>query len=487
MDIKNLRLLVVDDAETDELTIPKFIDLVSIKSGTENNTFSDPQINGWIQHCENLCQEKWLNYDLLTVDILFDKDPYDPLYGSLNKNIQDKFGKKNCSGLYHGMMALARRAGRDEYHNAIPLAWEVRSMSPDLLIAFPALEIEAIRAYGLMRSFLAEKEEGESLKKCLIREHLEFLGNKTILSDENEKVLRKGNEDDPGLYGWHPDEDDAGLYGLFKSLLETHPKRPGSARDAVERLLPQWRRRFRMAVKKRVIKLDAQSLKKQIRIIEDFSNAKNTSVNACLQDLYIPISDWESETHGIRLASIFADSQLFKECDFTKEENVEDTYGEKFSILSWVKEISNYTLNYERLRETATTFFRKDIQARASFWNNIEDMERCFIFCIALVRRQVNKNKDGFDTHINLALKLGIPAHERTFSRPFEKAGLSNCRKASTFKKKCERAFQGDIANQLEKPLVKEILIYCRDELKLEQKAIREKFPGFTSTQSIPS
>src|SRR6185436_10970581 len=74
--------------------------------------------------------------------------------------------ESNAWGLVHALMAIARRRDDDGHGNHLPLAWEIRTVSPQAY----RQNADATRLYGLLRSLAAEPEEGEMLEQAIHRE-----------------------------------------------------------------------------------------------------------------------------------------------------------------------------------------------------------------------------------------------------------------------------------------------------------------------------
>ena len=316
MEHRNLRLLCIDDDPVIEDS--PYIDVVELE--LPDGVLPIDRIAGWGQHCSSLSVEKELEFDLLTDDINFARDVSDPQYRVRTRDIIP-------SGLYHGMMALARRRAQDEVGNFLPLAWEVRSVQPASFTANAEVEIEAVRAYGLLRSVLAEPKQDESLIACIVREHIE---KRVVLLSQAER-----EEIDSIAH--------TGLASVMLWDLTTQPGLTGAGMGVVSRLLPIWRADFLRRMKEQSIHVDINTLAREKNNIE--VRAKENSVLELSGDddfdPVLPISGWKvSGQYGIRLWSVMADLLVDGRLDVTaKFSNLRDARNNACSVIDWLKQV----------------------------------------------------------------------------------------------------------------------------------------------------
>lgn len=443
--MRNLRLLVVDDAKLVE-DVSSDVDIVPI--GNQN------RISSWEGHCEILASEKTCDFDLLTVDIVFDKDASDPSTAFLPPAAIEAVGGYNSAGLSHGMMALARRSPVDSLGNLFPLAWEIRSVSGRVL-NHPELRTEAVRAYGLLRALLAQPKQDESLTDCLVREAREA------------SVPRKVQA---GL----------SLAETFFEDLVTLPPFKGSGWGILERTLPTWRRNFLLAVERREVSVDSGALKEAIAKLDILAAQGGDEEVARLA---LPISGWRGRAeYGISLASIFAD--LRRPTNSRVSELLELPHISLVAtIRSWLLDVLDAAppvLSKERLLSIAKFVHSTAGQEpeRASvWWKDADPMERCFAYCVLLVRstllrRHADKDDKG------LALDLGLQPTERTFLDPFKRAHFGDCSTAKEFRTEIRRSLRGE-GRLLEVDWLREVLLaFSRGQLGLGDEVLRKVAPA---------
>lgn len=294
MTVRNLRMFFSDDHSAPQEC--RFIDIITKPSF------------GWVEHCYDTFESPRIGFELLSSDINFTEDVTDPGQPS----------DANSWGLIHALAALARR-DHAAYGCDLPLAWEVRSASPEAYRGDPA----AIRAYGLLRSMAASPLAGESLEDCIWREH------------------RERSQPPPGLAfeAWRAQ----GLTKIFAEDLAAHQARGTDAVRACERLLPQWRDRFRQAA--------AQG---RVRICESFNAVRRalprggTLTSDRSDPVGLPLM---AEDGGVKerlnLFSVFADvvhhgpdqsDVLDLDVPF-REIRIPGQPGEAFSVRQWLEDL----------------------------------------------------------------------------------------------------------------------------------------------------
>lgn len=443
---RNLRLLVVDDSELAG-NVPPAIEVVRIGD--------HGRIGFWLGHCESLARDKVIDFDLLSIDILFDRDGTDPSAAFLPTAALERMQWYNCAGLYHGMMALARRSHADQYGNSIPVSWEIRSVSASSL-DHPELRAEAVRAYGLLRSFLARPNEGEDLEKCIIRE---------AQQETPPRILRPGRN----------------IQETFLEDLRLLPGVAGSALGIVGRVLQQWRFRVREAVRANEMTLDVRILQEHRQRL---ATAEKGTARALLDELYLPIAGWQQEEeYGIGMISIFAD--LVPE--FQGEwaglvEQEEDAWVSR--VVGWLEDLASLagpapTEDYFlRLARFAHETSGKDPQRMAEWWKSARPLERCFVYCVLLVRSHVLPNRYPDVTDDVRAGHLGLIYTQKTFLAPFKKSHFGGCDTASEFKVELRRSLDGN-GELLHVSWLRSVLRrFCREVLSVEATALAKRAPG---------
>jgi hypothetical protein len=443
--MRNLRLLVVDDVELTEDVSPD-IDLVHI--GDLN------RVGSWKEHCESLAVEKANDFDLLSVDIVFDKDATDPSTSFLPPAAIEAIGGYNSAGLSHGMMALARRSPADRFGNLLPLAWEVRSAKSRVL-DHPELRTDAVRSYGLLRALLAYPIGGETLAECVSREAREEPAPRAIQS---------------GL----------SLSETFLEDLVSLPEHHGSGWGIVGRLLPSWRHNALLAVRRRDLAINGASLRE---VETRLRGLAPEAAREELGNLGLPISSWRGRTeYEIALGSIFGDLRRPAQARVSRLLGLPEGHELKI-VHSWIASMINDgppLLSVERLFEIASFVHavagNEPVRAQA-WWKDADPMERCFAYCILLVRstllrRYVEKDDKG------LAIDLGLQPTERTFLDPFKKSHFGDCTTAREFRVELRRGLRGEGRLMEVEWLRGALLRYAREFLSVDARTLAAEAPG---------
>lgn len=227
---------------------------------------------GWQTHCRHILAAPHLEFDLLSADINFSEDTTDPAHIESDAN--------TTWGLVHALAALARRQHQDRVRNHLPLAWEVRSVSPNMY----RQDSGGLRVYGLLRSLAAMPKGDEDIFDCIAREYEESYPDALNL----------------------PKYDHAGkkLDVLFTEDLARQGSHNSDVRGIITRLLPNWRRRFLEMVRTGRCNLGVTIANEQLKALfrQD-----------CIMAIpnggpFVPIGNSHFETeYGIWLASVFAD------------------------------------------------------------------------------------------------------------------------------------------------------------------------------------
>jgi hypothetical protein len=470
LDHRNLRMLVVDDNSISE-NPPLGIDM--IKVGSPNIPVPLPRIAGWMQHCDNIANTKELEFDLLSDDVNFDTDRTDP------QNVLGMRGV-NASGLYHGMMALARRRTLDEIGNSLPLAWEIRSISPEIFASNSTIEIESIRAYGLLRSSLAEPEKDESLIDCIIREHL--VKHNPSPSEEDLKEIEKAKQ--------------SGLIGVMRWDLMNQPQLTGAGMGAASRLLSLWRAEFLRHVKAHKINVDVDILTLEKERLAKFSEV-DPLMDVEAQDVIpvIPFAGWKVVGHyGIRLWSIMADLILDNRIDVRAvSPRLKNYRNQACSVLDWLMEVmelngipggtKDFHSYFVRLAKRVHDWAESGASDPPSFWSASGNVwgywNQAMIYCIMLTRSQLLSRPvfDACDKRIATALNL--TSHEHTFRRAFVNTKFGGCDNPRQFRQALSDAFDGSspyLFAQL--PWLKESLQKFCKEVNVPESTLKKRAQG---------
>lgn len=266
MTTRNLALFFPDD-RTLSAAIPPFIEIRS------------PNPFGWSAHCLDAYINGEVDFDLISSDINFSLDRTDP--ASQNRP-SDSFG------LAHFLTALARRRGVDPYRNRMPLAWEVRTVSPSEYLK----DDHAIRLYGLIRAMAARRIGDETLQQCLWRERSPLPRDPAEGSDAINLTEA----------GWASlsFRDAMALDLTSQAQVDSDPA------DAIERLLPKWRSQFLLEVESGFCRVDVDAICKQYNQLVK-TGVIQTTIEA--KPIYeIPVADeTRKRQYGINLFSVFAD------------------------------------------------------------------------------------------------------------------------------------------------------------------------------------
>jgi hypothetical protein len=469
MERRNLRMLCIDDNPVIEE--PPYIDVVELE--LPDGILPFDRIAGWAQHCSSMAVEKELEFDLLTDDINFARDVSDPQYRVRTRDIIP-------SGLYHGMMALARRRAQDEVGNFLPLAWEIRSVQPDSFTSSTEVEIEAVRAYGLLRAFLAEPKQDESLIACIVRENLE----KRVAPPseaEREKI---------------EDIAHAGLAGVMLWDLTTQPELTGAGMGVASRLLCIWRSDFLRRLKEQTIHVDVNTLTREKNNIE--AKARENPVLSLSEDgdfdPVLPISGWKvSGQYGIRLWSVMADLLVDKQLDVTaKFTNLRDSRNNACSVIDWLKEVLELNglpggvkdpiAHYVRLAKSVHVWASSGSKGRAPFWftsySGSVYWNQVLVYCIMLTRSWLLSLPVSDATDQMIATELNIPYNENTFRRAFKRTKFGGCRTPSEFRLTLRAALENTGPLFAFVPWLRDVLKeFCR-ECNVSETTLKQKAPA---------
>ena len=115
MIVRNLSLLVIDDVPL-TATPPNTIDIVKIGESDRVT---------WLDHCRSLAREKTLDFDLLSIDILFDRDGTDPSAAFLPAAALESIKGYDSAGLYTARWHSPRHRSVDRQR--IDFLWHGKS------------------------------------------------------------------------------------------------------------------------------------------------------------------------------------------------------------------------------------------------------------------------------------------------------------------------------------------------------------------------
>jgi hypothetical protein len=489
MESRNLRLMWLDDQSSEHEHVA-FPDIDVVRAAGEERMEGDE----WLVHCEALATDKIEDFDLLSIDINFAQDRTDPgrvldlrargegVVGLGNGRGDGLGDETNCAGLYHGMMALARHVRTDANGNRLPIAWEIRTKAPASYEATSRILVEAVRAYGLLRAYLAEPADGESLFDCVVREHEDAWGAQVP------DAVRK-----------------AALLGeLMRYDLTKQGPLSGGVDKVVRRLLPRWRRQLVLGVLAGRIRIEQQALLKTVRALEGAGPDAADEIRGAS----IVLGGWSSKhAYGIRLASILTDLSTGGPVDVRSARPevgrsvLQD--GKALSVIAWLKELhqasgaasQGYLDTFAYLGHEVGEWLRAHrgtaAEAAAPFWRSPRYGTRryftqCLIHLIARTYGMAGPQWEHLLDEDLLAAALGIPRSDQTFTRCFREAtefsGLSKDDVLREHEKGLKGAdsvlfamhpwmgsFFGDV-------LVKEVFAGQHSAAAI----VRQKFPGVT-------
>ncbi|WP_443747206.1 hypothetical protein [Asticcacaulis solisilvae] len=276
MRIRNLAMFFPDDTPISERA--HFIDV------------NDTPMR-WEGHCREIFRQNLLEFDFLSSDINFREDKSDPCAGNTLE--------QNSAGLVHALAGLARRQALDGHGNQLPLAWEMRSMTPH----FFRKEPDAIRVYGLLRSLAARPRKDETLEDCIWREYEEM----------HDDFLPHDRED------WK----DQPLSVIMAGDLAAQKQRTSNLSHAVGRLLPRWRVMLLDSIVHGQCVVHHSTALQQVRRLADACKGGAQSIPRQDPPIFLPIGDrFGNACYGIDLFSIFSDRVTYDPMQRTWSLNV---------------------------------------------------------------------------------------------------------------------------------------------------------------------
>jgi hypothetical protein len=400
--VRNLRLAVIDDDHRKALIS---------KNGVVDLVAFEPNPHGRISrlnwHVENAARQKNVRFDLLSIDVNFQEDDSDPMKPQVSASARgagERFTENprrmSASGLYHGLALLARRASVDASRNIMPLAWEVRTLAPDVFNQRDDLQRDVLRGYGLVRGLLARPRADESLIACIKREHAE---------------LKLGGE----LKG------DSLFEVLLGDLTALAPSN-GRVDDILPMLLPRWRRAFMDAVRRKDVALHIPELRVQQERLESVPVAEIPTTS----ELCVPIRGKNGEVaYGIRLVSIMGDqiSATGALNVAARTEGLVDLMQQSKSVREWVEELAATASSQweDTFRDVAAAFERAiqggGLENVGTLWESAQHERRLMLYILMRTRIWVMDTAGKRNPKDEaLAAAYGLPVHTQTFNRPLK-------------------------------------------------------------------
>lgn len=353
----------------------------------------------WERHCRDLARQKEIDFDLMSADINYTEDKSDP----------EKHSKGNSWGLIHALMAMARRPDDDSRGNRLPLAWEVRTVSPGAYRTDPA----ATRVYGLLRSLAAQPDEDESLEECIHREY-----GRDHPAQKNPIPLGRGE-----------------LADVFVEDLAHQPSRGTNPDDALARLLPQWRWLFWRAVDSGKVALSIDHLLQMIATLKQTDGVLPVFTE---EPPAIGVAITGGGAYGISLVSIMTDLVDGDVLDVRSENEaiaIFDTgkkrVGSVVEWCEWIQQTATGKLTTQRPAERLRNIAVRNTDALQAAWIQkgdlqgvMDSMARCDhdrgLLFIILIAHSCLYGRD-FSTLTKLAVNYGYAHHDHLFGRPLEK------------------------------------------------------------------
>jgi len=406
MEPRNLRLFFPDDRATLEEVDENLLTQVNVTPFR------------WREVCRAVAVDKRMNFDLMSADINYTEDTSDP---------GDSDGsKRNSWGLTHAMFGLARRQNDDGHGNHLPLAWEIRTVSPDAYVT----DKDATRAYGLLRSLAAQPLDSESLEECI---HREFA------------------EEHPEYAGQHPENPNpillnGTLKDAFIQDLANQPSRRSEPPDAANRLLPKWRRLFWRAVGTKQVLIDIPKTK---RTLDSLKKQKSPLPVRDAKVPVIAISDGQTVVDRISLFSVMADLVKKDELDVTNDNPDLLVYtgaktSHRGSVAEWYESLLEAALGTlagidpaQRLLNFALRI-NDQLQSRKGIDALIKNLKGKVqdkgLLLILVVAHSCLHGKD-FTSEKSLEQAYACTIHENLFKRPLERFPelFSNIHQASVY------------------------------------------------------
>jgi hypothetical protein len=376
---RKLVFFIIDDDDENGLQLPDNCKIEIWRSPGETGAINAPSVSNWYDHCVQAYGHKEITFDALSIDVNFHRDATDPMW-FLSANPPHDI----CTGLYHGLTAMARRRGHDEHGNALPCAWEVRTVAPDMDLTRDQ-EVEVARIYGLLLALANPIVPGDT-----------FVGL--------------------------PDDGQSSYPDLVLNAFRAQPPRSGVAIDSIKNLLPKWRDRMTEAVAGNRIRVDIARLQKlKAAVVKDLHHRGSGSILHSTHAVITLLNRDKVACEKIELASIFNDEQVETEADFDTivQPWLDDLIGEPAmplggfvgAAVEWIEAAGHYLREHE---------FPQNAPQRSKKYKDLAIQLRMLI----LVGYQVASRLDGKRfppaTQQNLASALNFVWHEQIFIRPLK-------------------------------------------------------------------
>lgn len=352
----------------------------------------------WSMHCIDAASRKQLRFDLMSADVNFELDETDPERGATEK-------KHNSAGLIHALMGIARREVLDGHRNRLPLAWEVRTMSPTLYSNDP----HATRVYGLLRALAANPNPGETLPQCIRREY----------QDRHDRDGERA-----------PLPETKSIRDIVTADLAQQPQQSSEAMDAVRRLLPEWRTRFLAAVDSGEVRIHVNKARAALKRIK-----KQVGPLPIADDgsVAIPIADEAGRAmYGISLFSAMADLVEEDRLDLASDSaRIRISGVDHASVTLWYETVITAATGQWKTVDNAEQLARVGHLAEeyirnkelAVYFKSLDrrDLDRGLLF-LTLVARETLKNRLQRSIK-QLAIDYGFDEfyNEQTFARPLRR------------------------------------------------------------------
>lgn len=391
----------------------------------------------WDRHCRDAAQNKQVTIDLLSADVNYTRDESDPGFDPTPGPTSEH--ESNAWGLVHALMGIARRRVDDGCGNFLPLAWEIRTVSPEAYRRNP----DATRLYGLLRSLAADPEDGEVLEHAI---HREFA------------------RDHPEPLNCIP--ADGELHDVFIEDLAQQPSRFTDPVDAVSRLLPQWRARFGRAIAAGRVKIDLDQAHKTLDVLKRRESLSAADENTPSIPIAIAGSkDW----YGISLVSVMADvvdettldlalKTPLKALPFVEAPNAGPRPG---TVMEWfqtaVVQSAGGLLGVwdpaQRLKEFANKVHdavhaaKNGAPALSEFMKSSldgKDYDRALLLIVLIAHTRLHGKK--FSSLMQLSRDYRYKHHDNLFLRPIENypSIFAPMTRAPEFAKELERALKNE-------------------------------------------
>jgi hypothetical protein len=344
-------------------------------------------VSRWAGHCEQAFRQKEVFFDGLSIDVFFSKDGTDP-----SCFLAPSETTETCSGLYHGLVAMARRRSHDDFGNAMPFAWEVRTASPRMALTREQ-QIEVIRAFGLFLAIATPHRTDQG-----------FLG-----------LEANGPSDTP-------------YWQLVFDAFKAQKINVGAGMDMAGSLLPQWRERLIDSVADRRVKVDLTRIK-QLKL--DVQNGE-IGAEGLFNDnrLALPMVARDgSPADSIKFSSIFYDHRVSSIADFNKVvapwlDRVITAVGEDATAyVTGACQFVGYVQTYLAVGG-ADNLTDAEIQRRDAEWEDAGYTERCLAivtyYTAARVAPHLFPRPNG---QAHFCAGIGKGHDTQILNRPFTKAG----------------------------------------------------------------